>query len=137
MEEKTTFRPYIIPTLILAAGGWGGLSLLLNFSYPTLWPRWSFYFLLIMASSGTAIPIVYLINKIYLPDKALLLKTVIRESVLIGIYPAILAWLNMGHVLDFTITVWLAVGIIVVEYLIRLRQSSSTSENVPPQSPIS
>ena len=137
MEEKITFRPFIVPALILSLGGWGSLYLLLNFSFPTLLPRWAFFALLMMAASGTAIPIVFIFNKIFLSDKPILLSTIIRQSVMVGIYPALLAWLSIGRILDFSISVWLAVGIIMIEYLIQLRQSFISTKNVPQQPPIS
>jgi hypothetical protein len=45
-----------------------------------------------------------------------------------------LTWLSIGGILNFQIAVWLALGLIVIEYLLRLRESSNKSENVPPQS---
>jgi hypothetical protein len=62
--------------------------------------------------------------------------TIIRESVSVGVYFALLAWLGIGRALNFPTAVWLALGLIVIEYLLRLRESSKKSQNVPPQTPI-
>jgi hypothetical protein len=136
MEDKITFRPYLVSTIILFFGGWGGLALLVNFSLPTLWPRWGLYALIVLAGTGSSIPISYWLNKIFstnLPTKAVV---VVRESVSVGVYFALLTWLSIGRALNFPIAVWLALGLIVIEYLLRLRETSLKSENVPPQSPI-
>lgn len=132
-----TFRPFVTPTLILLIGGWGGLALLLNFSKPTLWPRWGMFALIVLATTGTAIPISFWLNKIFWKNHPAGPVIIVRESVAVGIYFAILAWLSIGRALNFPIAMWLALGLIVVEYLLRIRENSSKNENVPPQSPLS
>jgi len=54
----------------------------------------------------------------------------------VGVYLAVLAWLEIGRVLSFSIAVWLALGLAAIEYLVRLRETSSGPKNVPPQPPV-
>lgn len=131
-----TFRPFLVSTLILIFGGWGGLALLVNFSLPTLWPRWGFYALIVLAATGTTIPISYWLNKTFSTNTPTTVGVIVRESVSVGVYFALLAWLGIGRVLNFPIAVWLALGLIVIEYLLRLRETPTKSEDVPPQPPI-
>lgn len=131
-----TFRPFMVPTLILFAGGWGGLALLLNLSKPTLWPRWGMFALIVLAATGTAIPISFWLNQIFWKNPPPKPGVIIRESVAVGVYFALLAWLSIGRALNLPIAIWLALGLIVVEYLLRLRENSAKNENVPPQSSI-
>jgi hypothetical protein len=134
MDEKLTFRPFVISTIVLFFGGWGGLALLVNLSLPTLWPRWGLYALIVLACTGTTIPISYWFNNTFSSKPSTKAGTIIRESVSVGVYFAMLSWLSVGRALNFPIAVWLGLGLIVIEYLLRLRESSNKSENVPPQS---
>lgn len=136
MDDKISFRPYLVSTIILFSGGWGGLALLLNFSFPTLWPRWGLYALVVLSATGTAIPISYWLNKTFLTSAPTRPGVIIRESVSVGVYFALLTWLSIGRALNFPIAVWLALGLIVIEYLLRLRESAPRPDNDTPQSSI-
>lgn len=136
MDEKPTFRPYLVPTLILIVGGWGGLALLLNYSLPILWARWGFFALLVLALTGTALPVSYWANGLFAAQGAEP-SVVIRQSLWVGIYAAILAWLQIGRFLTFTIGLWLALSLLAIEYLLRLRETSTRpAKNEPPQPPL-
>ena len=124
MDEQTSFRSYLLPTLILALFGWGALLLLLNFSVPTLWPRWLFFAMLVLAVTGTALPFSYFINQRFAKNSPARAGAIVREALWVGIYFATLAWLSMGRVLTISIATWVAVGFILIEYLIRVRENS-------------
>ena len=134
MPEKPTYRPYLLPTLLVLLVGWGGLALLLNYTLPTLWPRWGFFALLFMAVSGLALPISFFLNRQFSADFEP--RVIVRQAVWAGLYAATLAWLQIPRLLNFTIGLWLALGLILIEYLIRWReQSAGKAEDVPAQSP--
>lgn len=137
MENKSNFRTYLMPTIILCFGGWGGLLLLLSFTVPTIWPRWVFYALIILAVTGTTIPFSYLFNKLMSETKIVRHEIITRESVGLGVYFAVLSWLSIGKVLSFSIAIWLALGLIMIEYLIRLREPLVNKENVTSPPPVS
>ena len=138
MDEKPTFRPFLFSTLVLFLGGWAGLALLLNYSLPTVWPRWGFFALLVLACTGTAIPISFWLNSVFSPTPAADARVVVRQSIWVGVYFAVLAWLQIGRLLNFSIALWLALGLIALEYLLRLRETSSKPSNhEPPQPPVS
>lgn len=138
MDEKPTFRPFLFSTLVLFLGGWAGLALLLNFSLPTVWPRWGFFALLVLACTGTAIPVSFWLNSVFAAKPAADPRVVVRQSTWVGVYFAVLAWLQIGRLLTFSIALWLALGLIVLEYLLRVRETSSKPANhVPPQPPVS
>ena len=123
MDVKPSFRPYIFGTVITILGGWGGLALLLTFTRPTLWPRWGFFALLVMAFSGLTIPISFFLNRNFSPHFEP--GVVVRQSLWVGLYAAILAWLQIPRILNFTIGLWLALAFIVIEYLIRWRETAA------------
>src|SRR5688572_5718074 len=122
MDEKPSFRPLIVPTLFLLLVGWGGLALVLNFSLPTLWPRWAFFALIVLAFTGTALPISFLLNQRLLANET---RVVTRQAMWVGVYFAILAWLQTGGILNFSLGLWFVLGFLVIEYLIQLRERAT------------
>lgn len=119
MDEKPSFRPFLTPTLVLLLLGVGGLALVLNFSVPTVWPRWSFFALIVLAFTGLALPLSYLLNQRLMAKGP---RVVTRQAVWFGVYWATLAWLQTGHILNFSIALWLVLGFLAIEYLIQLRE---------------
>ena len=99
--------------------GWGGLVLLFTFTLPTIWPRWTFFALLVIAFSGTALPFSFLLNQRLLSNGA---AVVTRQAVWVGIYVAILAWLQIGRILNFTVALWFVLGFLGLEYMTQLRE---------------
>jgi hypothetical protein len=119
MDEQPSFRPFIFPTIFLMVLGWGGLVLLFNFTLPTIWPRWTFFALLVIAFSGTALPFSFLLNQRLFSNGA---GVVTRQAVWVGIYFAILAWLQIGRILNFSVALWFVLGFLGLEYLTQLRE---------------
>jgi hypothetical protein len=122
MDEKPAFRPFLIPTLFLLICGWGGLALILKFSLPTIWPRWGFFALIVMAFTGSALPISFLLNQRVLANEA---RVVTRQALWVGIYAAILAWLQVGRTLNFPIALWLVLAFLGIEFVIQLRTGAA------------
>lgn len=129
MNEKPSFRPYLIPTLLLAAGGWAGLYALMQFTLPTLWPRWGFYALLVLALTGTAIPLSYLYNAFLSSQPIGDPKVIIRQAMWVGFYGALLAWLQLGRVLTFGLAVAIGAGVAAIEYAIRLMERAQSAQS--------
>jgi hypothetical protein len=119
MDEKPSFRPFLIPMLFLLVVGWGGLALLMNFTLPELWPRWGFFALIVMAFTGSALPVTFLVNQRLLSNEA---HVVTRQALWVGIYAALLAWLQIGDILNFSVALWLVLGFLAVEFLFQLRK---------------
>jgi hypothetical protein len=139
MDQKPTFRPYLFPTLLLIIGGWGGLALLLNYTLPEIWCRWGFFALIVLACTGVTVPVSFWLNSVFSPKGIVESRVIVRQSLWVGGYFALLAWLQIGRVLNFTLALWLAIGLIAIEYLLRLRETSAkpAKEDVPPQPPVS
>lgn len=110
--------------MILALIGWGGLYALINFTIPTVGPRWLFFFLSVLALTGTSLPAVAFLNKRFPTEPPVSSSVIIREALWIGIYFPTLAWLQLGRVLTPTLTLLLAVGLIAIEILLRMRERS-------------
>jgi hypothetical protein len=117
-------RSTLPAALILALSGWGGLVYLLIYSLPTLWPRWLFFFLIVLAITGICLPIAAFLNLRFSTQPPATQETILREAALIGIYFATLAWLQLGRVLNLPLILLLAFGLVLIEFLIRLREKS-------------
>lgn len=125
MKSNLKDLPSILFSAVLIAFiGWVGLFFLLQNTQPFLGPRWIFFFLITMGVSGTALPIVYFLNVRFPHDPPANTSVIIRQSAWFAIFVDLLAWLQLGRVLNSILVVVIAIGIIVIENLIRLVERS-------------
>jgi hypothetical protein len=121
MTSKPSFRPYLLRTFLIFIAGWGGLAALLWYSLPTVWPRWSFFFLWTMALSATALPVIYFLTTRF-STVTVEPQVLVRQSLWVGIYGATLAWLQLAHLVNVYVILGLAFGLVALESLLRLRE---------------
>jgi hypothetical protein len=124
MNDKPSFRLYMIPAIILASIGWIGLIILVNFSLPSLWPRWLLFALLILALTGTALPATWFFNVRFPSNPPPEPFVIVRQAIWVAIYGATLVWLEMGRILTFGMGLAIGGGLIAIEYLIRMRENT-------------
>lgn len=115
---------FFITTLILTVVGWGGLFFLLSYTLPTVGPRWMFFFLFFLALTGTALPLVAFLNRRFPSTPPVHAGVVLRQAIWFGVYGSTLAWLQSGRVLTPALAFLLAVGLFLIEWLLRLRERS-------------
>jgi len=117
------FGKIFITTLLLLVIGAGGLGYIFFFLEPRLGPRWLFFFFLTILSSGIALPLVYLVQrriaKAYVPA-----GVIVREALLFAILIDIITWLQIGRILSNLIIFFLAAGLILIEYFLRLSEKA-------------
>ncbi len=130
-QKLPSFWAFLWISLVLCLVGWGGLLGLVILTLPTLAPRWLFFFLLTLALSGIALPVVYFLNRRFPTNPAVDSGIVLREAMWFGVYGSLLAWLQLGRVLTSGMAVVLAVGLVLVEYLLRLGEHSTWSPSRP------
>lgn len=124
MSENTSFRSFIIPTLLLIFGGWGGAAAIIYFTEPLIWNRWALFALLFLALTGTAIPIVYFFHLRFPSDAPVGPRVIVRQAQWVGVYGLVLLWLRWGDLLTLWLTLGFAGGLLAIEWLIRLRERS-------------
>jgi hypothetical protein len=95
---------------------------LIFYTLPKLWPRWWFFFFIVLAITGMLLPLVAFLNRRFPTDPGVGRSVLIREASLAGIYTATLVWLQLGRVLTLGLGLLLAAGLVLVEFLIRLRE---------------
>jgi hypothetical protein len=124
MDDKQSFRPYLIPAIVMASIGWIGLIILFIVTLPTLWPRWLLFCLLTLALTGTALPATWFINLRFPSNPPAEPFVIVRQAIWVGVYGSTLVWLEMGRILTFGMGLAIGGGMIAMEYLIRMREQS-------------
>ena len=115
---------FLATTVLLVTLGWGGIFVLVNATLPSIGPRWLMFFLLFVAVTGTALPIVAFLNRRFPSTPPVTRAIVLRQAIWFGLYATTLAWLQLGRVLTPSVALLLAVGLLLIEILLRLRERS-------------
>lgn len=133
MDTAPSFRQYLRSSLFLIFIGWGGLVLMIFvFNEPPLvWARWGFFSLWFIALTGTALPIMYLLNQRFVSDPSVEPQVIVRQALWVGVFGATLAWLQLGHLVTLWVWLGLACGLTAIEYLIRLRERAHWKPPTP------
>jgi hypothetical protein len=126
MKSNTSPRVanFLPAALFLFIIGWGGLIALTISTLPTVGPRWLFFFLCILAITGTMLPIIAFLNRRFPTTPPPTVMVVVRQSLWFAIYGATLIWLQMGRVLNPALAILLAIGLGLIEFLLRLSEKS-------------
>lgn len=131
MQSQPTFRAYLASTLFLIIVGWGGLAALMIFTVPTVWPRWGFFLLWVMALTGLALPVSYFMNQQF-SDPPTEPNVIVRQALWVGVFGATLAWLQLGRLVTLWVIFGLAGGLVAIEYFLRMRERARWK---PPSNP--
>jgi hypothetical protein len=115
---------FILPAILISAMGLGGLYWVIRYTLPTVGFRWLFFFLLPMAISGPLMPVIAFLHQRFPSDPPAKVTTVIRESILGGLFISILAWLQLGRVLSEFLGVGILVIIVVIGIVMRAWEKS-------------
>jgi hypothetical protein len=130
MEESPNFKPFGLSAFALAVIGWGGLYVVLTQTLPFVWSRWGFFVLLLMALTGTALPIVFYLHRRFPAEPPANADVIIRQATWVGVYGATLAWLQLGQLVTLYIILGLAGGLIAAEYFIRIREKATRRQPI-------
>lgn len=114
-----------LAAIILAALGWLGLILIMLQTLPTVGPRWLFFFCLMAAVTGTALPFVRLLRRRFSADKTPKASVVMRQSLWVAFFVTLCAWLGMNRSFSLPLAFLLGVGLLIIEWLIRLLERSA------------
>lgn len=112
---------FIPTTVILMILGWGGL-ITAFINSPNGGTRWLFFFAAVLALTGTSLPGIAFLNRRFPSTPPPSTTAVVRQALWVGVYLATLAWLQIGRVLTPALALLLALGLILIEWLLRLRE---------------
>ncbi len=125
--NPSTSPPVIkfIPAAILLGGlGLAGLAWLVIYTLPTAGPRWLFFLCWFLTLTGISLPIMAFLNRRFPGESPASQAVIVRQATWIGLYGCVLAWLQIGRVVTFPLALWIAAGLGLVEWLLRLRERS-------------
>lgn len=126
-DRSYRFFPVFITSLILILLGVFGLGALFIFTVPTLGPRWLLFFLVTLLFSGLALPVVYYLHKRFPSNPLVTPVVMVREALWFGLFVDIILWLQFGKVLNPALAIFIAIGLLIIELLIRMRERSRFS----------
>ena len=118
------YRGLFATALLLIAVGWTGLYLLFATTLPMLGPRWLFFFLLTLASTGTALPFLWLLHRRFDVRQSASPTVLLRQALWAALFVALCVWLQFNRSLTLSLGVLLGVGFILLEWFLRLLERS-------------
>ena len=102
--------------------GWGGFLAVVFYTEPSGGTRWALFFTGVLALTGTALPGVAYLNRRFPSMPPPTPGIILRQAIWAGIYLPTLAWLQIGRVLSPFLALLLGVGLVLIEFLLRLRE---------------
>jgi hypothetical protein len=114
----------LVAGVMMMIGGWAGIYQVVTTSLPRVGQRWLFFLLLQMAVTGTVLPFVRYLNVRFTPIDADLPPggVLVRQSIWIGLFVVLCAWLQMPRVLNLPIAFFLGLVFVVIETFLRSRE---------------
>jgi len=112
----------LIASGVMAGVGWALLYQLVTTVTPLAFPRWIFFILLYIAATGTALPFVWILNRRFVGRFSASGGMMLRESMWVGLFVMIASWLQMIRTLNFVTGGFLALGLVVIEIFLRMRE---------------
>jgi FtsH-binding integral membrane protein len=115
----------LLASLGLTTAGVLGLVAILN-TRPNVVERWAFFLLLHFLVTGLAIPLVRYVNVRLTPSDGFAAPggVIVRQSVWIGLFVVICAWLQMQRGLSVPIAFFISLVFAVLEGFLRTREIS-------------
>ncbi|TFH37833.1 MAG: hypothetical protein E4G99_01355 [Anaerolineales bacterium] len=119
--SSSTYRSLMIAAGVLALSGWLGLVLLLTTALPTVGPRWLFFFLLSLTSTGTSLPFLRLLDRRFSSERdAAPPNALLRQALFVGLYADLCMWLQINRSLSLPLAILIALGLFAIQRLLRL-----------------
>jgi hypothetical protein len=87
---------FLPASIFLFVLGWGGLIILFATTLPTVGPRWLFFFLCVLAITGTTLPITAFLNRRFPSTPPSTYFVIVRQALWFAVYVSTLIWLQMG-----------------------------------------
>jgi hypothetical protein len=104
--------------------GWGAFAFLVFFTEPNGGTRWAMFFTSMLAITGTVLPIVSFLNRRFPSLPPPTRGVIVRQAIWVGLYFPTLIWLQIGRVMNPSLALLLAVGLLLIEGLLRLIERS-------------
>jgi heme/copper-type cytochrome/quinol oxidase subunit 4 len=124
LKKFPSVQSIFILSGVLAGSGFLGLVILIFATLPTLGPRWLFFFFLTLLAIGVSLPLIHFLHRRFPSEPLVNTGILLRQAIWVGVYVDLLVWLQLGRALDTARAVFIAIGLIVIEFLLRMRERS-------------
>jgi hypothetical protein len=129
---NSSFRPYIASTISLFIIGWGAAAFAILNLTPTVWARWLLFFGGTLGLTSLGIPIMWFLNLRFRSNPPAGASVIVRQAIWVGIYGAVLVWLQQVRLVTLWSGLGLAAGLIAIEFLVRMREKARWQPNPIP-----
>ena len=123
-RPNSSFRPYLSSAISLFVLGWGAAALTVSSLTPTDWARWLLFFGGTLGLTGLAMPVTWFLNLRFPSDPPAGATVIVRQAIWVGVYGAVLVWLQQVRLVTIWTGLGLALGLIAIEYLVRMREKA-------------
>jgi hypothetical protein len=124
LKKFPTVKSVFILSGILAGSGFFGLLFLIFATLPTLGPRWLFFFFVTLLAIGVSLPLIHFLHRRFPSEPQVDTGILLRQAIWVGVYADLLVWLQLARALDTARAVFIAIGLIVIEFLLCMRERS-------------
>ena len=120
----SSFRPFLASAITLFVVGWGSAILAVLTLTPTVWARWLLFFGGSLGLISLALPVSWFLNLRFRSDPPAKASVIVRQAIWVGVYGALLTWLQQERLVSLWSGLGLAIGLAAIEYFIRMREKA-------------
>ena len=123
-RPNSSFLPYLTSAISLFILGWGAAAVAIFTLTPTVWARWLLFFGSTLGLTGMAMPATWFLNLRFPSEPPAGPHVIVRQAIWVGVYGAVLAWLQQARLVTIWTCLGLGLGLIAIEYFIRMREKA-------------
>jgi hypothetical protein len=132
-RPNSSFLPYLASAISLLVLGWGAVAIAILALTPTVWARWLLFFGGTLGLIGLALPVTWYLNLRFPSEPPASSHVIVRQAIWVGVYGVVLAWLQQVRLVTIWTVLGLAVGLVAIEYLIRMREKARWQPKAYPE----
>jgi hypothetical protein len=134
-HSNSSFRPYLASTISLFILGWGAAVIAIIMLTPTVWARWLLFLGGTLGLTSLGLPIMWFLNLRFKSNPPAGAGVIVRQAIWVGVYGAVLIWLQQVRLVTIWSSLGLAAGLIAIEYLVRMREKARWQPKPIPEEP--
>jgi hypothetical protein len=134
-RPNSSFLPYLASAISLFVLGWGTAAIAIFALTPTVWARWLLFFGGTLGLTGLAMPVTWFLNLRFPSEPPAGPGVIVRQAIWVGVYGVVLVWLQQARLVTIWIGVGLSIGLIAIEYLVRMREKARWEPKSLPEQP--
>jgi hypothetical protein len=135
-HPNSSFLPYLASAISLFVLGWGSAAIAIFSLTPTVWARWLLIFGGTLGLTSLAMPVTWFLNLRFPSDPPAGSYVIVRQAIWVGVYGVVLVWLQQTRLVTLWIGLGLAVGLVAIEYLVRMREKARWQpKSIPDEQP--